>query len=193
MQIGVLAVQGDIREHAYSLETLDHTPVFIREPEQLNDIQALVMPGGESTAMTVLMRRYCLWDALKESISNGLPVYGTCAGLVLLSRRVYNYPEQPTLRVLNVEVERNAYGSQADSFETSLKIKGLDDELFAFFIRAPIIRSWDNGVEILAEHGGTPVLVRQGNTFASSFHPELTHDLRIHKMFLESTVVRKTS
>lgn len=191
MQIGVLAIQGDIREHATSVEKLGHSPVLVRDARYLEEIDGLIMPGGESTTMTILMKRFGLWDKLKSRIENGMPVYGTCAGLILLSKRVTNYPDQPTLGVLDVEVERNAYGSQTESFEAHLRIPVLETEISAFFIRAPIIRSSNMKVEVLAKHGGASVLVRQGNVLASTFHPELTDDLQVHQLFLESISLRR--
>lgn len=191
MQIGVLAIQGDIREHVNSVERLGHNPLLVRDPKRLDELDGLIMPGGESTTMTILMKRFGLWDKLKSLIEKGMPVYGTCAGLVLLSRRVTNYPEQPTLGVLDVEVERNAYGSQTESFEARVHAPVFETEISAFFIRAPIIRSSSMKVEILAKHEGKPVLVRQGNILASTFHPELTDDSRVHQLFLKSISLRR--
>lgn len=145
--------------------------------------------GGESTTMIRLMKKYELWDALREAIASGLPVYATCAGMILLAREIINYPEQETLGVLDIAVERNGYGRQVASFETDLEIPAIGDTPFrAIFIRAPIIEKCGDSVEVLSTYKEKPVLVKQGKILASSFHPELTDDLRIHEYFVKEII-----
>jgi pyridoxal 5'-phosphate synthase pdxT subunit len=172
--IGVLAVQGNFREHAAVLRRLGADVREIRKPEQLGDVDGLVIPGGESTAITRLMRLYGLESAL-ERFSG--PVFGTCAGMILLDRRHLGF--------VDLETERNAYGRQVASFETDLELEGEAEPLRGVFIRAPRVVATGPGVEVLAEHDGEPVLLREGRFLVASFHPELTDDTRVHERFLE--------
>ena len=174
MKIGVLAVQGNFREHAAALERLGADVVEVRLPEQLDGLDGLVIPGGESTAITRLMRLYGLEDAIRAF---GAPVFGTCAGMILLDRA--------HLGLVDVEVDRNGYGRQVASFEADLDLEGEEDQLRGVFIRAPRVREVGADVEVLAEHDGEPVLVRDGRFLLASFHPELTDDMRVHERFLE--------
>ena len=174
MKIGVLAVQGNFREHVAMLRQLGADPVEVRKPEQLEGLDGLVIPGGESTAIMRLVRLYGLEDAIRDFAR---PVFGTCAGMILLDRN--------HLGVLDLEVARNAYGRQVASFEADLELAGEDEPLRGVFIRAPWIDELGPGVEVLAEHDGRPVLVRDGNILLASFHPELTDDTRVHERFLE--------
>ena len=174
MRIGILAVQGDFREHAAMLRRLGADPVEVRKPEQLEDLDGLVIPGGESTAIMRLIRIYGLEDALRRFAR---PVFGTCAGMIVLGR--------DHLGLVDVGVRRNAYGRQVASFETDLELAGENEPLRGVFIRAPRVADIGSGVEVLAEHEGEPVLLREGRFLVASFHPELTEDTRVHERFLE--------
>jgi 5'-phosphate synthase pdxT subunit len=186
MKVGVLGLQGDVREHERALDAADVTPVVVRHRHELADVDALVLPGGESTTIGVLLDRFELLDPLRERVGSGMPLYGTCAGLILMATEIVGEHEAPhRLNVLDVAVRRNAYGRQVDSFETDLAVTGLDAPVRAVFIRAPAVEGVGPGVEVLAEHDGAPVVVRQGALLASSFHPEMTDDSRIHKLFVD--------
>ena len=174
MTIGVLAVQGAFREHAAVLQRLGADVVEVRKPEQLEGLDGLVIPGGESTAIMRLIRLYGLEDAIRRFAA---PVLGTCAGMILLDRN--------HLGLVDLEVERNAYGRQAASFEADLELAGESEPLRGVFIRAPRVRDTGPGVEVLAELDGAPVLLREGRFIVASFHPELTDDARVHERFLE--------
>ncbi|MDJ0954041.1 MAG: pyridoxal 5'-phosphate synthase glutaminase subunit PdxT [Acidimicrobiia bacterium] len=190
MRIGALALQGDFREHLAVVRKLGAEGVEVRTPEELADLDALIIPGGESTTIGRLATIYGLIDPLRERIVAGLPVLGTCAGMIFLAAATKRY-EQPQLEVLDVVVERNAFGRQVDSFEADLAVAGLADPVHAVFIRAPWIHKVGSDVDVLAavtdpgtgeEH---PVFVRQGRILATSFHPELTEDTRIHELLME--------
>ena len=174
MKIGVLAVQGNFREHAAMLRRLGADVVEVRKPEQLEGLDGLVIPGGESTAITRLIRLYGLEDAIRSFVR---PVFGTCAGMILLDR--------DHLALADVVVDRNAYGRQVSSFEADLDLEGEDDPLRGVFIRAPRVRDAGPGVEVLAQHDGYPVLLRDGRVLVAAFHPELTDDSRVHERFLD--------
>jgi 5'-phosphate synthase pdxT subunit len=174
MKIGVLAIQGNFREHEAMLRRLEADVVQVRKPEQLEGLDGLVVPGGESTTFMRLMRLYGLDKAL-ESFS--APVFGTCAGMIVLDRA--------HLGLMDVEVDRNAYGRQVASFEADLELAGEAEPLRGVFIRAPRVRSTGDDVEVLAEHDGEPVLLREGRFLVASFHPELTEDTRVHELFLD--------
>jgi 5'-phosphate synthase pdxT subunit len=182
--VGVLALQGDFREHLAVLDSLgvDATPV--KTPEALTAVDALVIPGGESTTIGKMSVRFGLIDPLRSAISDGVPVYGTCAGLIFLAASLSD-GDQPLLGVLDVVVKRNAFGRQNDSFEAALDIAGLDEPFDAVFIRAPWVEKVGSDVEVLASVAEHPVMVRQDNIIATSFHPELTRDTRIHRMLLD--------
>jgi 5'-phosphate synthase pdxT subunit len=186
MKVGVLALQGAFREHREVLDALGVASVEVRVPEHLSAIDALVLPGGESTTITRLLGTSGLREPLVARLRDGMPALGTCAGLILLAREVRDgRPDQEPLGVLDVSVRRNAYGRQRDSFETSLRIAGLTGAPFpGVFIRAPVVERVGATVEVLAEHDGTPVLLRWGNVLASTFHPELSGDLRVHQQFV---------
>ena len=174
MRVGVLAVQGNFREHAAMLRRLGADVAEVRLPEELEGLDGLVIPGGESTAISRLMRLYGLEDALRTF---GRPVFGTCAGMILLDRS--------HLGLVDVDVERNAYGRQLASFEADLDLGDGERPLRGVFIRAPRVSEWGDGVEVLARHEGAPVLLRDGRYLVASFHPELTDDSRVHERFLE--------
>jgi 5'-phosphate synthase pdxT subunit len=174
LRIGVLAVQGNFREHAAVLRRLGVEPVEIRRAEQLDGLDGLIIPGGESTAITRLIRLYGIEEAIRRFRG---PVFGTCAGMILLDR--------DHLGLVDVAVSRNAYGRQVASFEADLELADEEQPLRGIFIRAPRVREHGTGVEVLAEHDGEPVLLRDGRFLVASFHPELTDDTRVHERFLQ--------
>ena len=190
MTVGVLALQGDFREHIAMLRSIGVDTYEVRTPEDLERCDALVIPGGESTTIGKLATRYGLIEPIRQRCEDGMPMFGTCAGMIFLATATTE-GFQPQLGVLDAAVERNAFGRQVDSFEADLTVSGLDDTMHAVFIRAPWIDKIGAGVEVLAsvtEPGGAvhPVLVRQGRILASSFHPELTGDTRLHQLFVDS-------
>ncbi|MDP8959836.1 MAG: pyridoxal 5'-phosphate synthase glutaminase subunit PdxT [Actinomycetota bacterium] len=182
-RVGVLALQGDFREHAAVLESLGAEAVLVRKPEDLEGLDALIIPGGESTTIGRLASLYGLLEPLRRRIEEGLPTLGTCAGMIFLAGSI-THGEQPQLRVLDLVVERNAFGRQAESFEEDLAVEGLGS-FHGVFIRAPWVAKIGGEVEVLAESQGHPVMVRQGNVLGTSFHPELTDDGRIHQLLLD--------
>jgi len=182
--VGVLALQGDVREHLTTLEHLGVRATPVKKPEQLESVDALVIPGGESTTIGKMAVRFGLLEPLRDVVEGGLPTFGTCAGLILLAGAVTD-GDQPLLGVLDVVVRRNAFGRQNESFESDLDIAGLEDPFHAVFIRAPWVEKVGSDVEVLAAIDEHPVMVRQDTILASSFHPELTGDGRIHRMLLE--------
>lgn len=183
-RVGVLALQGDVREHARILEGLGAEAVEVKKPEQIDSIDAIVIPGGESTTIGKMAVRFGLLDPLRDAIGGGVPVYGTCAGMILLAGAVTE-GDQPLIGALDVVVKRNAFGRQNESFEAGLEVDGLDEPFPAVFIRAPWIEKVGAEVEVLSEFDTHPVMVRQGRILATSFHPELTGDGRIHGMLLD--------
>ena len=193
MKIGVLALQGAFREHIEALRKLGVEAVEVRLPEQLDGLDGLIIPGGESTAIGKLAVKYGLQEAIRSFAASGSPVYGSCAGMILLSNDVGR--DQPLLDLMDVKVERNAFGRQLDSFETDLAVPSLGAERFpAIFIRAPRIESVGEGVEVLAKlDDGTPVAARQGNMLVTAFHPELSNDLRFHRYFLDMVEARSAA
>lgn len=181
----MLALQGDVREHLRALDALGADAVRVRRPEELETVDALVLPGGESTTMVKLARAFDLLDPLRRRLASGMPAFGTCAGMILLADRIRDgAPGQETLGGLDVTVRRNAFGRQVDSFETDLAVTGVEGEVHAVFIRAPWVEEVGPGVEVLAEAADHPVAVRQGALLATSFHPEVGDDLRLHRLFL---------
>jgi 5'-phosphate synthase pdxT subunit len=184
-RVGVLALQGDFREHLHLLDSMGVEPVEVKTPERLALVDALIIPGGESTTIGKMAVRFGLLEPLRHSIERGLPVYGTCAGMILLAGAITE-GDQPLIGTLDVVVRRNAFGRQNESFETDLEIDGLDEPFHAVFIRAPWIEKVGAEVEVLASIGDHPVMVRQGRLMATSFHPELTGDDRMHRMLVES-------
>jgi 5'-phosphate synthase pdxT subunit len=187
MKIGVLALQGDFIEHISLLERLGVKAIPVRRPDQLEAIDGLIIPGGESTTMLNLMHGYNLFQPIKELAQDGLTVMGTCAGMILMAKRVSN-PDMETLALMDIEVRRNAFGRQVDSFEVELDMPRLGNGPFpAVFIRAPLIESAGPGVDILGKlTDGAIVAARQGKLLALAFHPELGGDARIHRFFLET-------
>jgi 5'-phosphate synthase pdxT subunit len=186
LKIGVLGIQGAIQEHLSILRKAGVEPSWVKDRKEIDSVDALVMPGGESTTMIKLLKRFEMWEALRNRIEGGMPVLATCAGMILLSRKIENVVNQDSLGVLDISVKRNGYGRQINSFEVDLQIDEIGPEPFrAVFIRAPKIESIGGEVRVLTSYDGSPVLVRQGNVLAASFHPELTGDLRIHRYFLK--------
>lgn len=191
MKVGVLALQGAFREHISALRACGADAFEVRKAQQLEDADALVIPGGESTTIGKLMREYGFDQAIPAKVAEGMPVYGTCAGMILLAKEIAGQPPygeggQYRLGFMDMVAQRNAFGSQRESFEADLPVKGLGDQPYrAVFIRAPYIESVGPGVDVLAEYDGKIVLARQGQFLASAFHPELTPDLRIHRMFMD--------
>lgn len=184
MRIGVLALQGAVREHVKSLQACGVEPVEIKYREQLKEVRGLVIPGGESTAVGKLLVRHQMIEPLVAMGQAGFPIFGTCTGLILLASRIQG-SEQPRLGLMDMEVERNAFGRQIASFEADIAIEALGEPKFhAVFIRAPYISSVGNGVEVLAAMEEKILMARQGNLLAAAFHPELTADLRIHQYFV---------
>jgi len=184
MKIGVLGMQGDIEEHLAIMEKIGIDAVRVKSVKTLEGVDGLIMPGGESTTMLKLLKLTGLFEALKEKIKHGFPVYGTCAGLILLAKKV-EHPEQDSLGILDLSVSRNGYGRQIDSFSAKISIPVIGEKAFeAVFIRAPVITKVGK-VEVLAIYNNEPVFVKDGNVIASTFHPELSNDTRIHSFFLE--------
>jgi pyridoxal 5'-phosphate synthase pdxT subunit len=191
-RIGVLALQGDVREHLAALREQGAEAVPVRRPEELADVDGLVLPGGESTTMVKLADRFGLLEPLRAAVRKGLPAYGSCAGMILLADRILDAPsDQETVGGLDVTVRRNAFGRQVDSFESDIAFDGLDGgDVHAVFIRAPWVEEVGEDVQVLGRvvggaADGRIVAVRQGNLVATSFHPELTGDRRVHALFVE--------
>ena len=189
MKIGVLALQGDFREHIQAVKMAGHAGLTVRRPEELVEIDALIIPGGESTTIALLAESFGLIEPIRERITVGMPVYGSCAGMILLADRILDGAQgQATLGGIDMTVRRNAFGRQVDSFESDLAFD--NSPLRAVFIRAPWVEEVGKEVEVLAEIQGCdgarhPVAVRQGSLFVTSFHPELTGDLRVHRYFFD--------
>jgi len=185
-RVGILAVQGDVREHAAALREVGAEPVEVRLPRDLAGVEALILPGGESTSMRRLIDAYGLAEPILNLAASGAPMWGTCAGLILMARRITD-GEKPILPLLDIEVRRNAYGRQLDSFEADLAVPALGDEpLHAVFIRAPVVTDVGPEVEVLAtDPMGRAVAVRQGHLLATAFHPELTGDRRFHRALVD--------
>ncbi len=186
MTVGVLALQGDYSEHIGILNTLKVKAAEVRTPADLKHVQKLIIPGGESTTIASLLETTGLRKAIISRARKGtLTIFGTCAGAILLARKVSGKNVPPTLGLLNMKIERNAFGSQLQSFEAHLNIKGLQDPMVVSFIRAPRITKTGWRVEVLASHDGYPVLVRKGKILAGTFHPELRGGTEIHRLFLK--------
>lgn len=189
LTVGVLALQGDVREHLHALAAAGVEPVTVRRPGELEKVDGLVIPGGESTTIVKLATTFELFDPLRERIADGLPVFGSCAGMILLADRVdaSGSPIEATFGGIDMTVRRNAFGRQVDSFEADVAIDGLvGDPVRAVFIRAPWVERVGEGVQVLASAAGHPVAVRQGRMLATAFHPEITGDRRVHRMFVDT-------
>lgn len=184
-RIGVLALQGAFAAHAAALQRLGVSTAEVRVAADLEQCDALVLPGGESTTMSQLLETSQLFDPLAKRIAAGLPIFGTCAGMILLSKGIADgRSDQRSFAALDIDVQRNGFGRQRDSFETEIDVLGLDRAFHAVFIRAPRISHIGSEIETLASHGGEPVLVRSKTVMAASFHPELADDDRVHQLFL---------
>ncbi|TXH42455.1 MAG: pyridoxal 5'-phosphate synthase glutaminase subunit PdxT [Actinobacteria bacterium] len=188
-KIGVLALQGDTREHLAALREAGATVSTVRRQSELDAVDALVIPGGESTTMSLLLREFGLLDPLRRRLVDGMPAYGSCAGMILLAREILDAGEPgreaSPLGAIDMTVRRNAFGRQVDSFEEDIDVRGLDGPVHAVFIRAPWVERVGPDVEVLARAGQHIVAVRQGRVLATAFHPEVTGDLRVHKLFVE--------
>lgn len=184
MHVGVLAVQGDFEKHIHSLRSLENPPQTseIRTVEDLSTVDRLIIPGGESTTVGLLLKRYGLAEAIQSRAKDGMPIWGTCMGMIMLASNVEGR-EQFSLGLLDITVRRNAFGAQIHSFEAPVEIKGLREPVLGVFIRAPIVTELGSAVEVLAVYEDKVVSVRQGNILGTSFHPELTEDTRLHEWF----------
>lgn len=182
--IGVLSFQGDFERHAAMLKTLGVKVRLVRSTDDLDPVQGIIIPGGESTTIGKLLISFNVHEPLKKRIESGTPVFGTCAGMILLANQVPAKNEH-RLGVLDLDVERNAYGRQVESFESDIEVPAINGSLFrGVFIRAPIVRHFGDGIEVLARFEENPILIKKDNILAASFHPELTDDSRIHEYFL---------
>lgn len=189
MKVGVLALQGAFREHIMSLEALGATAVAVRLPEQLEECEGLIIPGGESTAIAKLMASYGFYAPIRERHSAGMALWGTCAGAILIAKDVVDgVPDQEPLALMDIKARRNAYGRQVDSFEAYIEFDDFDEPYPGVFIRAPWIESVGRGASVLAEHEGHIVAAREGDMMATVFHPELTGDPRVHRYFLDEVI-----
>lgn len=188
-RVGVLALQGDTREHLAALASAGADAVTVRRRSELDAVDALVIPGGESTTMSLLLREFDLLEPLRARLADGMPAYGSCAGMILLCTEILDAGapgrQASPLGAIDMTVRRNAFGRQVDSFEEDIEFVGLDDPVHAVFIRAPWVERVGPGVEVLASAAGHPVAVRQGAVLATAFHPEVTGDRRVHRMFVE--------
>ncbi|KUO49622.1 MAG: glutamine amidotransferase [Desulfitibacter sp. BRH_c19] len=182
--VGVLALQGAFREHRQSLIKCGVDVIEVRKVDDLDKCSALIIPGGESTTIGKLLIEWNLMDAIKKRVHEGMALFGTCAGMILMAKDIKD-SDQPRLGVLDIEVVRNAYGRQVNSFEIDLSIQGLDEPFSSVFIRAPYVTNVGPNVEILSKHDGKIVMVKQGKLLGCSYHPELTDDLRIHQYFVD--------
>jgi 5'-phosphate synthase pdxT subunit len=183
MKAGVLALQGDYREHAAVLDDLGAAPVLVRTNEDLAAVDCLAIPGGESTTIGRLARLHGLVEPIRDRASDGMPVLGTCAGMILMAREVGG--GEPLLSLLDIRVARNAYGRQVDSFEADVVLRDEDRPVRAVFIRAPVVEEVGRDVDVLAELEGRPIVVEQGRLLAAAFHPELAGDVRLHRRLLD--------
>ncbi|MED1287200.1 pyridoxal 5'-phosphate synthase glutaminase subunit PdxT [Bacillus mycoides] len=184
VKIGVLGLQGAVREHVKSVEASGAEAVVVKRIEQLEEIDGLILPGGESTTMRRLIDKYAFMEPLRTFAKSGKPMFGTCAGMILLAKTLIGY-EEAHIGAMDITVERNAFGRQKDSFEAALSIKGVGEDLVGVFIRAPYVVNVADDVEVLSMHGERMVAVRQGPFLAASFHPELTDDHRVTAYFVE--------
>ena len=188
MKVGVLALQGDVAEHASALADCGAHVVEVRRPDDVAGIDALALPGGESTTISMLLESAELYEPVAGRLAEGMPAFGTCAGMILLAADVADgRPDQRSFAAIDIGVRRNAFGRQVQSFESALDVVGLDGGPFdAVFIRAPVVERVGPGVEVLAAVEGRPVLCRQGPVLTAAFHPELSTDLRLHRLFLDT-------
>lgn len=189
MKVGVLALQGAVKEHVRSIGLAGAEGISVKRVEELAEVQGLVIPGGESTTIGKLMRKYGFIEAIREFSATGKPIFGTCAGLILLAERIEGQDEAH-LELMDITVARNAFGRQRESFETDLSVKGIDELVRAVFIRAPLITSVGDQVEVLSTYQDEIVTARQGHLLVSSYHPELTDDYRLHQYFVDMIKIK---
>lgn len=192
MKIGVLALQGAVAEHIKMIEAAGAEGVPVKKTSQLDELDGIIIPGGESTTIGKLMREYGFIEEVRSFSQQGKPVFGTCAGLIILADEIVGQ-EQVHLQLMDMKVQRNAFGRQRESFETELTIEGIEDKVRAVFIRAPLIKEVGDKVDVLSVHNGEIVAARQGNLLAASFHPELTDDYRMHQYFIDMVKEAKSS
>lgn len=190
VKIGVLGLQGAVREHVKSVEASGAEAVVVKRIEQLEEIDGLILPGGESTTMRRLIDKYAFMEPLRTFAKSGKPMFGTCAGMILLAKTLIGY-EEAHIGAMDITVERNAFGRQKDSFEAALSIEGVGEDFVGVFIRAPYVVEVADNVEVLSKHGDRMVAVRQDQFLAASFHPELTDDHRVTAYFVEMVKKRK--
>jgi 5'-phosphate synthase pdxT subunit len=194
-RVGVLALQGDVREHLAALRNAGADAISVRRRDELDTVDGLVIPGGESTTMSHLLRELDLLEPLRARLADGLPAYGACAGMILLASEILDAGvvgrEAVPLGGINITVRRNAFGRQVDSFEGDVAFSGFDEPVYGIFIRAPWVERVGSGVEVLASAAGHPVAVRQGRVLATAFHPEMTGDRRIHRLFVDMVTGRE--
>lgn len=187
MRIGVLALQGAFAAHAAMVESIGHPVTEVRVPEDLLHVDALILPGGESTTMSYLLESSGLFEPIEERLAEGMPAFGTCAGMILLAKSIADgTSDQRSFGAIDIDVRRNAYGRQVDSFETAIAIQGLDEPFHAMFIRAPQVVRCGSSVSVLAALDEDVVFARSGSVFVASFHPELTDDDALHRLFFSS-------
>jgi len=191
MKLGVLALQGDFREHIYALDDLGVQTREVRLVDELLGLDGLIIPGGESTTMAKLMKNYGFDTALNEFYENGGAIWGTCAGAIAVAKEIVDFPQQASLELMDIAVDRNSYGRQVASFEADVDIDILETAFHAIFIRAPRIMRVGEGVEVLARYNKDPIMARQGRLMATVFHPELEDDRRIHEYFINEVVNSK--
>lgn len=194
MKVGVVAIQGDFERHIRALRntgTGDLEITEVRTPEHLSEVGRVILPGGESTTVGLLMQRFGLGPALIEAGRSGMPIWGTCMGMILMAHGIEARPNQYTLDLLDIDVRRNAFGAQVNSFEDAVTIVGLDTPVTGVFIRAPVVIRWGTGVEVLGRYGEAVVAVKQGNLLGTSFHPEMTDDASLHQYFLELPGIKR--
>jgi len=184
MKIGVLALQGAVAEHIKLIEQAGAEGIIVKKTEQLDEVDGMIIPGGESTTIGKLMRTFNFIDALRTFHAQGKPIFGTCAGLIVIAKHIAD-EQEAHLGLMDIKVARNAFGRQRESFETDLAVKGVADDVRAVFIRAPLIEETGEGVEVLSTYRDQIVAARQGSLLAASFHPELTDDERMHAYFLD--------
>jgi len=185
-KVGILALQGDFEEHAEAIRKLGHSPLYVKLPQELKEVEGLIIPGGESTTFRKLMKDYGFYKVLAELKKENFPIFGTCAGIILLAKEVIGEEENFSLGFINIAVERNAYGRQIESFEGEVHLTSNRKKILGVFIRAPRIRKVGEGVKVLGHFENEPVLVAQGNFLGATFHPELTEDLYVHSLFTKT-------
>jgi 5'-phosphate synthase pdxT subunit len=188
MRVGVVAIQGDFGKHIEALERLQRPDLQVEEVrvgEELQGIDRLIIPGGESTTVGMLMERFGLGPEIRSAAAKGMPIWGTCMGMILMAHEIQGRPNQYTLNILDIEVERNAFGAQVHSFEDTFRMDEIEEPVTGVFIRAPVVTRCGEGVKSLAEYGGRVVAVRHGCLLGTSFHPELTESTAVHRYFLD--------